>query len=116
VGGALDTPERASRHRAFAREAMPFGLASIEPDGSELTHEFWVLRVRRRLESFPPKRGERCALAGSTADLPYRVALYAGWADGLMTVVLENLTEPFVRGGIGSGRSANLSADGGTDA
>ncbi len=85
-GGVLDTPERASWFRAAAREVPPDVVASIE-SGAELRHEEWVLRIERFLARFPPARGRRNLLAIGKPWVAARALIYAGWADGLTTVV-----------------------------
>jgi acyl-CoA synthetase (AMP-forming)/AMP-acid ligase II len=86
-GGVLDTPERASWFRAAAREVPPDAVASIE-SGAELRHDEWVARVERFLARFPPERGGRNLLAIQEPSVAARSLIYAGWADGLTTVVL----------------------------
>jgi hypothetical protein len=86
-GGALDTPERASRFRATARQVTPDSLCSIEGE-LELRHEEWVERVLSLLARFPPERGRRDVLAIAEPSVPARALLYASWADGFTTVVL----------------------------
>jgi acyl-CoA synthetase (AMP-forming)/AMP-acid ligase II len=85
-GGVLDTPERASWFRAVARDVAPEAVASIE-SGFELRHEEWVLRVERFLARFPPERGRRNLLAIREPLVAARALVYAGWTDGLTTLV-----------------------------
>ncbi len=86
-GGVLDTPERASSFRAAARDTPKDTVCSIEGDG-EHTHEDWVRRIETFLGRFPPERGRRNVLELAEPDDSARVLLYAGWADGLTTVVV----------------------------
>ncbi len=85
-GGVLDTPERASSFRAAAGDTPGDAVCSIEPDG-EHRHEDWVRRIERFLGRFPPERGRRNVLDVAEPHVSVRAALYAGWADGLTTVV-----------------------------
>jgi acyl-CoA synthetase (AMP-forming)/AMP-acid ligase II len=88
-GGALDTPERASRFRSTARTIPPETIASLDPaPGSELSHAGWVGWVREFLESHPPRRGLEHVVEGERPGLEARIVMYSGWADGLTTVVL----------------------------
>jgi acyl-coenzyme A synthetase/AMP-(fatty) acid ligase len=82
-GGALDTPERASWLRAVARSTPPDATASIEPHGS-LRQRDWVDEIESFLARCPPERGCRSVSPSISA----RREIYAGWADGLTTVVL----------------------------
>ncbi len=88
-GGTLDTPERASAFRAAARAISPETIASFEPGGA-LRHQEWVVRIERFLERFPPARGWRNVLAIAEPHVSARALVYAGWADGLTTVVLDS--------------------------
>jgi hypothetical protein len=103
-GGVLDTPERASSFRAAARETPKGAVCSIESD-VELRHEDWVLRIETFLERFPPERGARHVLDFSQPHFAARALLYAGWADGFTTVVLDS-EDP--DGGSSCRRFANL--------
>lgn len=109
-GSVLDTPERASRFRAAARDVPPETVSSIE-SGVELRHEDWVRRAERFLTRFPPERGRRNVLEIAEPHVSSRVLLYAGWADGFTTVVLGS-GDP--GGGSDSRRFANLAALEGT--
>jgi hypothetical protein len=104
-GGVLDTPERASWFRAVAREVPRDSVASIE-SGIELRHEEWVDRIERLAVRFPPERGGRNLLSIQEPSVAARALVYAGWADGLTTVVFgsEDLL-----GGTACRRFANLS-------
>jgi len=111
-GGVLDTPERASSFRAAAHDIPTDAICSVELDG-EHRHEDWVPQIERFLDRFPPERGRRNVLEVADPHLPARVLLYAGWADGLTTVVVGSEEG---NGGSGSRRFANLadiSADSG---
>jgi acyl-coenzyme A synthetase/AMP-(fatty) acid ligase len=111
-GGTLDTPERASAFRAAARDTSPEAVASFEPDAA-FRHRDWVERIERFLERFPPERGKRTVLAMGVPHVSARALLYAGWADGLTTVVLESEERD---GGSASRRFANLAGlNGGLD-
>ncbi|MGH9389456.1 MAG: hypothetical protein ACRD1Z_07565 [Vicinamibacteria bacterium] len=103
-GGVLDTPERASSFRAGARRILPETVCSLEPDGGH-RHEDWVPQIERFLDRFPAERGRRNVLAMVEPSAAARALLYAGWADGLTTVVIgsEDLD-----GGSGCRRFANL--------
>jgi hypothetical protein len=103
-GGSLDTPERASAFRAAARDTSPEAVASFEPDGA-VRHREWVERIERFLERFPPGRGNRNVLAIREPHVSARALVYAGWADGLTTVVLDSGDGD---GGSASHRFANL--------
>jgi acyl-CoA synthetase (AMP-forming)/AMP-acid ligase II len=109
-GGALDTPERASRFRAVARTIPPEAIASLEPaPGHELSHAIWIVRVREFLERHPPRRGLEHVVEGQRPGLEARIVMYSGWADGLTTVVLG---APPREGGRESRRFANLGREG----
>lgn len=111
-GGVLDTPERASSFRAAAHEIPADALCSIELDG-ERRHEDWVPQIERFLERFPPESGSRNVLEFADPHLPARVLLYAGWADGLTTVVVGSEER---NGGSAARRFANLAdLNGGLD-
>ena len=103
-GGVLDTPERASSFRAAARDTPMDAVCSLEPD-VEHRHEDWVPQIERFLGRFPPERGGRNVLAFAEPEVSARVLLYAGWADGLTTVVLDS-EDP--GGGSACRRFANL--------
>ncbi len=103
-GGTLDTPERASAFRAAARDVSKDEVASIEPDGP-LRQREWVERIERFLERFPSERGRRNLLALGEPHAAARALVYAGWADGLTTVVFGSEDRG---GGSATRRFANL--------
>jgi acyl-coenzyme A synthetase/AMP-(fatty) acid ligase len=103
-GGVLDTPERASSFRASAHDTPKESVCSVEPDG-EHRHEDWVPQIERFLGRFPSERGRRNVLGIAEPHVAARVLLYAGWADGLTTVVLDS-EDP--DGGSASRSFANL--------
>jgi hypothetical protein len=105
-GGVLDTPERASWFRAAARNTEPHALSSIE-SGVEVRHQQWVRRIETVLDRYPPERGARHLLDFDQPHIAARALLYAGWADGLTTVVLGSGVPD---GGSGCRRFANLVA------
>jgi acyl-coenzyme A synthetase/AMP-(fatty) acid ligase len=111
-GGTLDTPERATAFRAAARDVSPDEVASIEPDGP-LRQREWVERIERFLVRFPPARGGSNVLAMREPHVSARALVYAGWADGLTTVVLDSEDRD---GGSAARRFANLAdLNGGID-
>lgn len=96
-GGILDTAERASMWRTFARRVEPAMPAALEygeaPEGvpgetaagrpRQVDHGelvVWAERVTRRLR---PRRGGVRLLATARPDLLSRTLAVAGWADGL---------------------------------
>jgi hypothetical protein len=109
-GGALDTPERASRFRGIARAVPPETIASVEPlPRSEWSHASWVSRVRSFLDRHPPRCGLEHVVEGERPGLEARIVLHSGWSDGLTTVVLG---APPREGGTESRRFANLGHEG----
>lgn len=86
-GSVLDTPERASWFRALAREVPADAVASIE-SGVELRHRDWVDRIEDEVLRFPPERGGQRLVSLREPSISTRALVYAGWADGLTTVVL----------------------------
>lgn len=107
-GGVLDTPERASRFRAMARQIPPETLASIEPTSSgameETTQGDWARDAERFARRIAPRKGGRHVLARSGVERAARLVLYSGWADGLTTIAFSG--EP--SSGIASPHFANL--------
>ncbi len=91
-GGVLDTPERASRFRATARQIPAEAIASIEPTSAgtmqETTQGGWARDLERFCRRFPPREGELHVLDWAGVEPAPRIVLYAGWADGLTTVAL----------------------------
>jgi AMP-binding enzyme len=94
-GGVLDTPERASRFRATARSVTEGAVASIEIEPSstgsliERTQGDWARAAARFARRIPPRKGARHVLDGSGVEHAPRIVIYAGWADGLTTLVLD---------------------------
>ena len=85
--GVLDTPERATPFRALARDIPPEAIASID-EGRERTHAAWMASIERFQERHPPEKGRTYRLGPDRTDVAARVALYAGWGDGLSRVAL----------------------------
>ncbi|HSF15744.1 MAG TPA: hypothetical protein VLK65_09330 [Vicinamibacteria bacterium] len=88
-GAALDTPERASRLRARAREIGPSDRASIEKNGETKSHADWVGEVERFLMRNPPRRGMRRVISSDSPDFAARLVSFAGWIDGLTETVFD---------------------------
>ncbi len=86
-GGALDTPERASWLRGVSRDTPAEAIASIEPHAT-LRQGEWVSEIESFLSRRPPERGARSVVPRLDSSVSARAALYAGWADGLTTIVL----------------------------
>jgi len=86
-GGVLDTPERATHFRALAKEVPPEAIASID-EGRESTHATWMVSIERFQEQHPPEKGRTYRLGPERTDVASRVALYAGWGDGLTRTAL----------------------------
>lgn len=101
-GGILDTPERASRYRASARAIPPETLASLELTSGralrETTQGGWARDAERFAARFPPHRGDHHRLARLRVERAARLVLYAGWADGLTTVVLGHEARGTIEG------------------
>ena len=81
-GGVLDTPERATHFGALARDVPPEAIASID-EGRASTHASWMATIERFQEQHPPEKGRTYRLGPESTDVASRVALYAGWGDGL---------------------------------
>lgn len=96
-GGVLDTPERASMWRTFARGVRPETTASLEYGETggfapgettrahprEWDHADLVAAATRLAERFPPHQ-DRVQLLATDRPEPFsRLLLLAGWADGL---------------------------------
>ncbi|HXV65028.1 MAG TPA: hypothetical protein VEK15_30315 [Vicinamibacteria bacterium] len=88
-GATLDTPERASRLRARAREIEPLQRASIEGNGETKSHADWVGEVEGFLTRNPPCRGARRVISSEFPDFAARLASFAGWIDGLTETVFD---------------------------
>lgn len=98
-GGVLDTPERASMWRAFARAVEPGAAAcweypaAAEPDTpgesagagerTELDHRALVSAATRVARRFPPREGRVQLLAAERPELLLRAMVCSAWADGL---------------------------------
>ena len=86
-GGVLDTPERATHFRVLARGVPSEAIASID-EGREYTHAAWITSIERFQEQHPPEKGRTYRLGPERTDVASRVALYAGWGDGLTRTAL----------------------------
>lgn len=98
-GGVLDTPERASMWRTFARAVGPETTAcweypaEAEPETPgesagagerrELDHRALMAAATRVAGRFPPRKGKVQLLAAQRPELLLRVLVYSAWADGL---------------------------------
>lgn len=86
-GGVLDTPERATRFRARARETPPEALASID-SGRELTQADWLIDIGRFHDRHPPVTGRTHVIVADTPSRAARIAAYAGWGGGIVRSAL----------------------------
>lgn len=91
-GGILDTAERAAMLRTRARSILPEDPISLDYPPDENGHSARVIRHRdlmKVIDEMAPRAGREQRLESGRPDIVSRAALYAGWADGWTSTVLN---------------------------